>query len=190
MENAEPTVSTEFSASTATKSAIQLGHGGTLALAIAMEENASLACTYPFGDQTPDGQPKIGDAANFGVYKMNWYMIRQCSSGIQLIGIQTASVAWQAAGQAINASAPLATQILLEAMQKWSVDAPDPAAPVAGNFWAGHRGGQSGLQNLPGAKWQDIQDYYLAIQAIKAKCDLDATVWTTNVRYGVALAPV
>ena len=35
---------------------------------------------YPYGDVTPDGKPKTGDSANFGLFKNNWYMLRQYCS--------------------------------------------------------------------------------------------------------------
>ena len=31
---------------------------------------------YPYGDLQPDGQPKTGDSANFGLFKNNWGMMR------------------------------------------------------------------------------------------------------------------
>ena len=32
--------------------------------------------SYPYGDVLPDGTPKTGDSANFGLFKNNWYMLR------------------------------------------------------------------------------------------------------------------
>jgi hypothetical protein len=184
MDNAEPVVGSEFTASIATKSAIFASGGETLELAIAMLENEDLLADYPFGDC------KTGDAANFGIYKMNWYMIKRCPSAMPLIGSNPASSVSTGVGKAINSDAMLATKILLEAMKRWPTDAPDPTKPVSNNFWAGHRWGQSGLDNWPDTNWGDIQRYYLSVQAIKAKCDLEATVWTTDVRYWVDVPAV
>jgi hypothetical protein len=41
-----------------------------------------------------------------------------------------------------------------------------------------------------GANWDDIQDYYLAVQVIEAKCDGSATVWDSNVRYWLDVDPI
>ena len=116
---------------------------------------------------------------------MNWFMIRQCPSAIALIGSNVGSTILTTVGMTINGDVRLATKILLEAVEKWSTEAPDPSHPVADSFWAGHRWGQSGLDNLAGTDWPDILRYYLAVQAIKAKCDLDPTVWITDIRYWV-----
>ena len=174
----------EFSASTATKAAIFRAGGGTLVLAIAMLEDKTLLCDYNFGDN------KEEDAANFGIFKMNWYMIRQCASGIALIGNRIGPDVWSNTGPAINADAALATQILLEAMDKWSIDAPDPDNPVSENFWAGHRWGETGLRSLAGTDWNDILRYYRAVKAIEAQCNADPTVWTTSIRYWVDVPPI
>jgi hypothetical protein len=184
MDSINPDVATQFTADAATKSAILANGGGTLELAIAMLETDNLLANYPFGDS------KTGDAANFGIYKMNWYMIQQCTPAKVLIGDNLASTALTTAGTTINSDPALATRILLEATERWSMAGPEPSDPVSGNFWAGQRWGQSGLDNLAGTNWDDIQNYYLAVQAIKAKCDLDPTVWISDVRYSVYVPPV
>jgi hypothetical protein len=192
-------------ADVATKQIIQSNQGGTLALAIAMLENATLSADYPFGDR------KVGWAANFGVFKMNWYMICQCPTAARLIAAdfvfngssaetngQIGTVALCEAnriGTIINGDAGLATVILREAMGKWSTAA--PMLGDLGNFWAGHRWGESGLRNLPVGNdwpitrmWPDIRLYYRAVQWGKRMCDHDPFVWTTSVRYGALVPPV
>jgi hypothetical protein len=69
-------VVTGNSATRATKTAIKNNLGGTLAIAIAMQETSDLLCTYNFGDG------KDGDSANFAIYKMNWGMISKCASAL------------------------------------------------------------------------------------------------------------
>lgn len=180
----------ENTANINTKTAIRSSGGGTTHLAIAMLEDKRLEATYPFGDKLPDGTPKTGDAANFGVYKMNWYMIKQCPSARPLIGSPAIASAWQVAGKRINSDPGLATKLLSEAMVLWSTAAPNPSAPTGGNFWAGHRWGESGLKNLPTTDWLDIQTYYHAVLQIKAACDADPNVWTSKVRYYVKVKNV
>jgi hypothetical protein len=184
----------ENTAKVDTKRAIMSKGGGTLALAIAMSEDKHLDgqphADYPFGDVMPDGTPKIDDWANFGIYKMNWHMIQQCPSAQALIGSRPPSYVWEMVGKRINGDPALATTILLEAMRKWATGPPNPAAPAPGNFWAGHRWGESGLKNLAGTRWSDILEYYCAVQTVKGRCDQDATVWTSAVRYGVQVGRV
>jgi hypothetical protein len=187
-------VSKEDTANVVTKQAIQAACGGTIALAMAMLEDKHLEAQphgdYPFGDKYPNGTPKLDDAACFGVFKMNWYMIQQCPSSQRIIGNRPASFVWRTVGTRINGDPRLATDILMEAMQKWSTAPPNPAAPVAGNFWAGHRWGQDGLTNKRTTNWKDIWAYYDDVLAIKAKCDKDSAVWTTRTRYWVLLKSV
>jgi hypothetical protein len=178
-------VESGLTASIATKFAIRATKGGTLGLAIAMLETESLLCNYSFGDGKDAG------AANFGIYKMNWDMIKECSTATKIIGTQPASAVWNTVGPTINSDPVLATQLLIEGMEKWSTAVPDPNNPVENNFWAGQRWGSTGLTNAASpAQWADIQNYYLAVEAIKAKCDQDSTVWTSNIRYWVYLPRV
>ena len=189
----------------ATKQIIYSNQGGTIALAIAMLENAALSADYPFGDG------KAGWAANFGVFKMNWYMICQCPSAARLIAPdfafngrpaetngeigEVALCELNRVGTIINADASVATAILKEAMGKWSTAGPNLGD--IGNFWAGHRWGESGLRNLSASQdwpitrmWADIQLYYDSVQWAKCMCDHDPCVWTTPVRYGAIVPPV
>jgi hypothetical protein len=188
------TVRSEATANVVTKAAIKSAGGTSVALAIAMLEDKHLEsqphADYPFGDQLPNGTPKTGDAANFGVFKMNWYMIQMCQSAKTIIGNRPPGFAWQSIGIRINNDVKLATQILTEAMHKWSTAAPNPAKPVAQNFWAGHRWGSDGLNAAPHAKWNDILQYFHAVQTIKQACDGDVSVWTSNIRYYLYVPPV
>ncbi|MGA8087136.1 MAG: hypothetical protein WCA10_07510 [Terracidiphilus sp.] len=155
-------------------------------------------------DELPGG-PKTGDAANFGLYKMNWLMIRQTPTGESLIereqrilakeirrnGEEFAPTDWSveaAVGRLINSSTALATRIMVEAMDKWHAEnPPDPKHPTPGNFWAGHRAGSTGLNDPGSADWNDILDYYLAVMAIRARLDNDKEGTLTNgpLRIGV-----
>lgn len=191
------------------------------ALAIAMQEDKTLSGNYPFGDIFPEdpkrpgrleevlqypeldptarpGFPKRGGAANFGIYKMNWYMIKQCESAksrAKSLDIDVnARNAWIPVGQEINNDPGLATQILIEAMSKWSTV--KPAYPElkdkeVGNFWAGHRFGSSGLNDEPppgmslAEMRKSILNYYDAIWIIRAYIESDRDkAWNTPLRYG------
>ena len=139
-------------------------------------------------------QPKTDDAANFGIYKMNWFMIKKCPTAkmlVQQVRIDpiTRSVLnneWEiekVAGERINHSVVLATEILIEAMRQWSIDPPDPINRTENNFWAGHRLGETGLRNLPQGDWVDILRYYRSVEAIKIACDRDEKIWESNIKY-------
>ena len=200
MEQKEPprsAIGYENTASVVAKAAIRKAGGGTLARAVAMLEDRSLEARYPFGDIAPDGRSKLldPDAANFGIYKMNWGMIRRCpwASG-QTGGFLTTAIR-NMLGMRINKDPGLATRILLEAWTIW--DLAEPAEGIEGNFWAGHRGGQRGLEGrpcvpagLPGGGWEGILEYYSAVQAIKRACDLDPAVWSSRVRYYIFVPPI
>lgn len=58
--------------------------GTTLDLAIAMLESENMGTDYAYGDNKQD------DAANFGIFKQNWYMLRQCASSAGFVGQSTA----------------------------------------------------------------------------------------------------
>ena len=139
---------------------------------------------------------KQGDAANFGVYKMNWLMIKQTPTGMRMIGrerykqllagrpIDEAEIE-RAVGTEINDNTGTATMILKDATKLWSLDEPDPKNPKAGNFWAGHRAGASGLYNKPGVDWNGIHSYYEAVHAIKRASDNAPNIWTDPLRWWV-----
>jgi hypothetical protein len=160
-------------------------------------------------DELPGGL-KTGDAANFGLYKMNWLMISQTDTGKSLIEQERASQTlkireakqdfaptdWNveaAVGHRINADTALASRIMLEAMKKWHAEiAPDPRHPAKGNFWAGHRAGWTGLNDPGSADWNDILFYYDAVMAIKAKLDNDTEgkLTTGSTRIGVNVSNI
>lgn len=175
------------------KQLIKAAGGDTLHLAIAMLEDEALDSyphlpEYPFGDKYPSGEIKTGDAACFGIYKMNWYMIRQVLSYMGMMECNPIADAWIHWGRRINSEATLATQILLRAMTMWSAAQPTPTNTQT-NFWAGHRGGSTGFEGKAPKDWR-ILGYYLAVQAIKDSCDADPTVWETSVRYGADIPPI
>lgn len=160
-------------------------------------------------DELP-GSQKTGDAANFGLYKMNWLMIKQTDTGKSLIANERAHqileialeggafepTEWNveaAVGHRINTDTALASRIMLEAMKKWHAEiAPDPKHPKKGNFWAGHRAGWTGLNDPGSADWDDIFSYYRAVIAIKARLDndKDGTLTTGSTRIGVPIVNI
>lgn len=132
-------------------------------------------------------EAKTGDAANFGVYKMNWYMIKQTPTGMNLIknahkeyrGNEEVEIY---VGRMINADPKIATRILQEAMSKWSTEVPNPELPPEkrkDNFWAGQRRGSTGLDGE--GNWYDILDYYDSVMKIKKRIDQDLSEYYDSV---------
>lgn len=183
------------------------------ALAIAMQETRVLTSNtgpaghnseYPWRDSKLPGNSfsgpfKDGDSSNFGLYKMNWYMIRHSNTmkannggnvlGAYAYGNYGDSNGW---GQKINNNIGLATRILYDYWNTMSSrpngtsadgnSSEDPNAGRARNFWGGHRYGQTGWNdgnsNFNGGTrgvnregWQNTIDYWYAIYKLKNEID-------------------
>ena len=81
----------------ARKQAILNAGGNTLDIAIAMLETETMTTDYAYGtcllamcgrvtDQRTTGDNKQNDAANFGLFKQNWGMLRVCGSRGGFVG--------------------------------------------------------------------------------------------------------
>jgi hypothetical protein len=159
------------------KQAIAVAGGDRRFLASAMMETATLTTDYPFGDVAPgpdnrvgtgDDVPKTGGAANFGITKMNWTMIRQCHPAYA--GLNDGDFR---RGAELNMSLELDIQVY------------DECRAFFGDLWfGGHRNGVAGLNDpntadirafqggvewifdmLPGHELDDIQ-FFVSIPAI------------------------
>jgi hypothetical protein len=144
---------------------------------------------------------KRGDAANYGLYKMNWYMIKQTEAGRKLIEQAVAATQYRGkapsedigiqhlVGKWLNADPAKATAVLADAMAQWSMKAPDSYSlrneHQRDNFWAGHRMGQRGLDGDPSLDWQDIRGYYDSVQLIRSEMEKDKDIWHNDKRIGV-----
>jgi hypothetical protein len=125
--------------------------GGTaLDLALAMLESKSMRPTYPLGDVSPNGRRKTGDAANFGVFKQNWLMIRSSWSGYASL-----SADGYLKGAVLNGNLRLDIEVLHASQRIFGLD----------RLWfSGHRNGLSGIRNPNTA---DIGAYRTAVYWIK-----------------------
>jgi hypothetical protein len=171
-------------------------------LIIAMAEEKTLnVSAWPAGF----GDGKSGDAANFGIYKMNWYMLRQVlpttyGSAFNNLGPNSYNNKWpnnpNTIAQIINSNVGIATRLLYAAMAKWSTA--QPVENVKNNFWAGHRCGGTGLdfgRTCVGNESYENQvvRYYKGIQALTefaAARYSESTLWTTPLRLGADLFPI
>jgi hypothetical protein len=135
--------------------------GNTLDLAIAMLETDNMSTNYAYGDN------KTYDAANFGIFKQNWGMLRASCS--QFLGQSQNS--WNN-GAVLNSnlSADITCRHQSESYYgttKW---------------FAGHRNGSSGLANPNTA---DIKAYMTAVYWIKAQIDSNSANKSNDTRFWV-----
>ncbi|KAF2629627.1 hypothetical protein BU25DRAFT_419918 [Macroventuria anomochaeta] len=124
------------------KQAVLNAGGSTLDLAIAMLETDNMSTNYVYGDG------KAQDAANFGIFKQNWGMLRVCASRVGFKGQSQAN--W-------NDGAKLNSDLYADVVARW-----DCQNYYGYDKWfAGHRNGASGLANPDIA---DINTYKSVVQ--------------------------
>lgn len=154
----------------AKKKAILSSGGNVLDMAVAMLETGNMDATpsrsYPYGDG------KTGDAANFGIFKQNWFMIR---TSVSQYANPTASQ--YQAGAALNTNLSWDIQVLYASQQKYGMDL----------WFAGHRNGQPGLANPNTA---DINNYKRAVYWIKSQIDSDPKYLTDDTRFYVVVPAI
>jgi hypothetical protein len=124
---------------------------------------------------------------------MNWYMIRQTLKGAgEIARVNNQELTEEAladkVGELINRDPRLATQIMVEAWNLWKHGAPDVNDPKSGEFWFGHRQGESGLKYY--AHFDDVRRYYDGVATVQKLCEGDPHVWTNKKRYWAEVPPV
>ncbi|KXG47560.1 uncharacterized protein PGRI_014300 [Penicillium griseofulvum] len=146
------------------KKAILNAGGNTLDLAIAMLEIDDMETShYPYGDN------KVKDAANFGLFKQNWGMLRVCGKRYGFVGKSEAQ--W-------NDGALLNSNVWADVASRW-----DCQEYYGYDKWfAGHRNGASGLDN---PYTEDIQNYKSAVQWIQKQIDSNSAYKTDDTRFWV-----
>lgn len=129
-------------------------------------ESETYNTDYPFGDVFPDGRQKTGGAANFGIAKMNWTMIRRCHPAYA--GLTDAN---------FQRGAEINDDLLLEATIYGECRA------FFGQSWlGGHRNGSAGLQNPNTPDVQRFVGVYEWLGEVYSDGHLtDDTRWYTNV---------
>ena len=144
-----------------------LNNGGTvLDLAIAMLETERMTTDYTYGDG------KTGDAANFGIFKQNWYMIRQAVSQYSGYGPSQYN-----AGAALNSNLSWDIQVRHAAQNKWGEY----------TWFGGHRNGQSGLSN---PNTTDINNYRNAVYWIRDQINSNSANRTNDTRFWVSVPAI
>jgi hypothetical protein len=134
-------------------------------MAIAMLETEHMLADYIYGDG------KTGDAANFGIFKQNWLMIRSSWSPFVTLGAADYN-----RGAALNTSLSLDIQVLHASQANY------------GNlWWAGHRNGATGL-GTPGTL--DIALYREAVTWIENQMSSNSAHLTDDIRFWVAIPAI
>ena len=105
------------------KRAVLACGGNALDLAVGMLEGPMSGTGYPYGDR------KTGDAANFGMFKQNWEMIRKARPEWSKLTAKDSNT-----GAALNTNVCLDVSTLHRSQQRLGLDM----------WFAGHRAGASG----------------------------------------------
>ncbi|KAJ4132322.1 hypothetical protein NW754_015137 [Fusarium falciforme] len=152
----------------ARKQAILKAGGNTLDIAIAMLEDEHMQTNYKYGDGKTD------DAANFGLFKVNWGMLRVCASRAGFVGQSESQ--W-------NNGAKLNSDIYADVASRW-----DCQNHYGYNMWfAGHRNGATGLSN---PNTEDIKFYRESVEWIQSQIDSDAKYKSDDTRFWVDVTPI
>ncbi|GAB7333096.1 hypothetical protein MBLNU13_g04768t1 [Cladosporium sp. NU13] len=140
--------------------------GSTLDIAIAMLESDTMQADYAYGDN------KSGDAANFGIFKQNWGLLRECSKKFQ-----------GRSAEEFNDGAVLNTD--LDADIQARADCVDFYGET--KWFAGHRNGATGLSNTD---TEDINNYKTAVYWIQEQIDSDAAHKSDDIRFWVDVVAI
>ncbi|KAJ2973478.1 hypothetical protein NUW58_g8925 [Xylaria curta] len=170
------------------KRAILNAGGNTLDLAIAMLETETMTTNYAYGAprsrtasdaEFHDNNKRVGDnkqndAANFGLFKQNWGMLRVCAGRAGFMGQSQAN--W-------NNGARLNFDVYADVAARW-----DCQGHYGYDLWfAGHRNGASGLAN---PYTPDINTYKSAVQWIQRQIDGNPSHKSDDIRFWVDVTPI
>jgi hypothetical protein len=140
--------------------------GGVWDIAIAMLESDHMITDYAYGDN------KSGDAANFGIFKQNWFMLRTSTS--QFKG-QPASASNN--GAVLNKRLAQDIKARQESQKFYGPD----------KWFGGHRNGESGLNN---PHTQDITNYKNAVNWIHDQLASDPKYLKDDTRFYVDVTAI
>ncbi|KAF4618403.1 hypothetical protein G7Y89_g14900 [Cudoniella acicularis] len=150
----------------ARKQAVTAAGGTTIDMAIAMLETDKMTTDYTYGDG------KSGDAANFGIMKQNWGMLRVCAN--QFHG-QTA--AEYNNGAVLNSNLAQDITARHQCQSYYGQD----------KWFAGHRDGSAGLANPNTA---DINSYKNAVLWIQSQIESKSKYLTDDTRFWLNVPPI
>ncbi|KAF7585351.1 hypothetical protein BBP40_011166 [Aspergillus hancockii] len=145
------------------KQAILNAGGNTLDLAIAMLETKTMTTDYTYGDGKTD------DAANFGLFKQNWGMLRVCATRYGLAGQSQSQ--W-------NNGALLNSNVWADVASRWDCQ----NYYGVDRWFAGHRNGATGLNN---PNTDDINKYKNSVYWIQQQIDSNSRYRSDDTRFWV-----
>ncbi|PHZ07726.1 uncharacterized protein RHIMIDRAFT_188864, partial [Rhizopus microsporus ATCC 52813] len=140
--------------------------GEVLDLAIAMLESDHMITDYPYGDN------KSGDAANFGIFKQNWFMLRTSTSQFK---DQPASDSDD--GAVLNKDLKADIKARHESQKFYGTE----------KWFGGHRNGESGLNNPDTV---DINTYKSGVSWIQDQLASDPKYLKDDTRFWVNVTPI
>lgn len=144
------------------KQEILAAGGTTLDVAVAMLESDAMRADYVYGDG------KAGESTNFGIFKQNWHMLTASDPSLDAVDV--------ASGARLNADLAADIAALHRSRDHF------------GELWfAGHRNGQTGMEN-PGT--EDIADYRAAVLWIRDQLESDPAFLDDDTRFWVAVPPI
>jgi hypothetical protein len=147
--------------------------GNILDLAVAMLETDTMTADYIFGDVDDKGVQKVGDAANFGIFKQGWQMIR---SSVPEYSKLTASD--YKAGAALNSNLHWDIAVLHASQSHYGLDV----------WFKGHRAGQRGFDGTWPA--EDIANYKNAVLWIRDQIAANRKGLADDRKWWVEVPPV
>ncbi|MDQ2906616.1 MAG: hypothetical protein M3Y81_24135 [Chloroflexota bacterium] len=150
----------------ARKQQILKAGASTLDLAVAMLETNTMQATYASGDG------KTTDAANFGIFKQDWYMLRSACS--RFLGLTSSQYA---AGAFLNSSLSTDVACMNQSQRHYGLS----------TWFAGERYGQTGIghPNTP-----DILRYTKAIYWLQSQLTSRSANLSNDTRFWVAVPAI
>ncbi|MCC8251518.1 hypothetical protein [Saccharothrix luteola] len=148
------------------KQQVRNAGANSLDLAVAMLETERMDTNYPYGDNKRD------DAANFGIFKQNWYMLR---SKCDRFRGQTTSQ-WNN-GAALNSNLSADISCLHQSQNAYGMN----------TWFGGHRNGQTGINN---PNTSDINGYKTAVYWIRDQLNSNSANLSNDTRFWVDVKPI
>jgi hypothetical protein len=137
-----------------------------LDLAVAMLETDTMQANYAYGDG------KTGDAANFGIFKQNWYMLRTSCS---YFSGETASQYNN--GAVLNSNLGEDVSCINQSQSHYGLSL----------WFAGQRDGQSGLSN---PNQTVITEYEVAVEWIESQLNSSSSNLSNDTRFWVSVPAI
>ncbi|KAL1799661.1 hypothetical protein ACET3X_000003 [Alternaria dauci] len=135
-------------------------------LAIAMLETDKMDTKYAYGDN------KVDDAANFGIFKQNWGVLRVCCDSFK--GQPQSD--WNN-GALLNSDLEADVSCLKQCQSHYGLR----------TWLAGHRWGETGFNN---PNTEDINNYISGVEHIEQQLLTQPDAMTNDIRYYIYVVPV